>query len=240
MSIFVEISTQRLHTMLEAAKTVINSHRVLAKTGDTVVGELLACADEFIEWDHYPPGDIYDKESHCQAYYHSHGEEERAGENGHFHCFVDEDARPDGLTPVVVPAPDDDGDIESLTHLIGISMNAKSIPHKLFTVNRWVTDEILYSAEDMIGLIDLFEIDIAKPSWPVNLWLGGMVQLFRPQIEQLLRDRDETYAQWQIANPDDAEMFENEDLEVTSTMDISVDDQVAGVIAELETRGETL
>lgn len=231
------LSNDRLQEMVGAAETIINVHRVLAKSGDTVVGELLKTRDEgFIEWRHYPPGDIYDKESCCQAYYHAH----RADENGHFHIFVDEGGRPKDMEAVFVPAPDCKGNIETLTHLISISMDEMSIPVKLFTVNHWVTDEILYSAEDMITLLDDFELDIAKPSWPVNLWLTAMVRLFRADIEQLLRERDETYDRWRAEHyggkHDDA-MFLNEDLQIASSRDISVDELVPALLAEMESRG---
>lgn len=239
---FSGCSTERLQYMAEAAETVIDCHRVLAKTGDSIVGELLKTREHYVKWQHYPKGDIYDKEFHCQAYYHSHGEEKREGENGHFHCFLDKDARPENLTPIFRPGPKSagkkKGKKETLTHLVGISINETSIPHRLFTVNRWVTDEVLYSAQDMIAMIDLFEIDIAQPSWPVNQWLTGMVRLFRPQIEQILIERDETYAAYAETHPEVENIYNDRDLEITSQIEISVDDQVQAILAELERRGE--
>ncbi|HSR70967.1 MAG TPA: hypothetical protein VLL72_01180, partial [Kiloniellales bacterium] len=80
--------------MAEAGRAVVEAHRVLARTGDNVVGELLRDHDTFYEWDHYPPGDVYDRESHAQYYYHAHPPEQRfPGEHGHFHTFL----RPKGM-----------------------------------------------------------------------------------------------------------------------------------------------
>ena len=45
--------------MLGAGLEVLNCHRVLAKTGDNIVGELIKGHESFYEWDHYPPGDVY-------------------------------------------------------------------------------------------------------------------------------------------------------------------------------------
>lgn len=218
---------------------VLNCHRVLAKTDDTIVGELLKDHDGFYEWKHYPRGDAYDPESHCQYYYHTHSIGDREAEHGHFHCFLDYDARPDGLMPILMPAPDEDGDTETLSHLVGISMDEMSIPVRLFTVNRWVTDEVLYKAEDMIGMIDNFEIDTAQPSWPVNVWVSAMVQLYYPQVCELLTLRDRAFEDWQAGHPGESreEMWENHDLEVTSVIEISVDDQIQVLVAEAGRRG---
>src|SRR3546814_14192456 len=69
---------------------------------DNLVGELLKNNGTFYEWDHYPPGDVYDHETHGQYYYHAHAADQRFdGEHGHFHTFV----RPKGMPPGVRPAP---------------------------------------------------------------------------------------------------------------------------------------
>src|SRR3546814_9593792 len=60
----------------------VEIRRVLAKTGDNLVGELLKHSGTFYEWDHYPPGDVYDHETHGQCYYHAHAADQRF-ENEH-------------------------------------------------------------------------------------------------------------------------------------------------------------
>ena len=90
--------------MQEAGRTVVNCHRILGKTSDNIVGELLRDYNDFFEWDHYPEGDVYDFETHGQYYYHAHPKEERPGEHGHFHTFL----RPDGMPPGIRPAPVED------------------------------------------------------------------------------------------------------------------------------------
>ena len=64
-----------------------------------------------------------------------------------------------------------------------------------------------------------------------------MIRLFRPQIEALLVERDQTIDDWQRANPD-GDVYEDRDLEVTSCIDISIDEQMTAVRETLVHRGE--
>ena len=143
---------------------------------------------------------------------------------------------PPGITPAKLPGlvlPEDPND--ALSHLVAIAMTPAGLPFRLFTVNRWVTGEVWYTADDVIRLLDVFKIDHAQPSWPVNRWVSAMVQLFKPQIADLLRARDRKVAQWQERAPD-VDVFEDRDLEVTSFLDISVDAQVQSVASALMER----
>jgi hypothetical protein len=55
-----------------------------------------------------------------------------------------------------------------------------------------------------------------------------MMRLFRPQIEWLLRERDEAMDIWQKANPDTL-VYADHRLEVPSVVEISVDTQAQRV-----------
>ena len=219
--------------MTEAGRTVIECHRVLAKTGDNVVGELLRGAGTFYEFNHYPDGDIYDSESHAQFYYHAH----RKDEHGHFHTFL----REAGMKQGVGPAPQSEADFmadrdDRLSHLIAVSMDSRGIPVALFTTNRWVTAENWYAAEQVCDMVDRFDIDHSQPSWPTNLWITAMLRLFRPQIADLLHRRDAAVEEWRTRHPD-TDVFEDRGLEVTSWLDISVDDQVRAIETALHADG---
>jgi Domain of unknown function (DUF6969) len=223
-----------LETMAGAGDEVVECVRVLAKTGDNLVGELLRAEDKFFEWDHYPKGDVYDPETHAQYYYHAHPADDRVGEHGHFHTFLRPGGMPNGVTPAPLPdytTPADAND--ALSHLVAISMDKYGLPIKLFTTNRWVTGETWYRAPDVVAMLDRFEMDLAQPSWPVNRWLTAMVRLFRPQIASLLEERDRTLAAWQARRPK-ANPFEDRGLEVTSHLEISVDGQIRAVRAALK------
>lgn len=223
-----------LEAMLAAGARVLESKRVLANTGDNVVGELLRDSATFYEWNHYPEGDVFDAKSNSQYYYHAHPKDERPGEHGHFHTFL----RPKGMPPGIEPAPvpnytEPDGENDALSHLIAISCDRQGDPIKLFTTNRWVTGEYWYRAGDVIRMLNYFSIDHVRPSWAVNIWLSNMLVLFRPQIRNLIEERDRVVENW-AAEHDSADVYEDRDLEVTSECDISVEAQLAVVRNALE------
>ena len=231
-----KLATDELHAMQEAGEFVRECYRVLAKTDDNIVGELLKGEETFYEWNHYPDGDVYDPGTHSQYYYHAHPAEERQGEHGHFHTFL----RPDGMPPDIRPAPvpdfepPEDPD-DALSHIIAISMDRKGFPIKLFTTNRWVTGEVWYAAGDVCRLLHLFNIDHAQPSWPVNIWITNMLVLFRPQIKSLIHARDRVVSEWQRSHPDE-NVYEARALEVASEVSIDVDAQLLAVAEALASR----
>jgi len=225
-----DLESRELEAMALAGQQVVEVYRVLAKTGDNVVGELLRGIDTFYEWDHYPKGDIYDRETHSQYYYHAHAADQRfPGEHGHFHTFLRPKGMPPGLAPAEIPGrpvPEDPND--ELSHLIAVAMTPAGFPFRLFSTNRWVTGETWYRADDVIALLGRFNIDHARPSWPANRWITALVGLFRPQIAELVRERDRAVAAWAERHPD-GDVFEDRNLEITSYMDIDVEAQIRGV-----------
>ena len=233
MVTLTELSRGELETMLAAGEEILECSRVLGNTNDNIVGEALRDQGKFYEWDHYPKGDVYDHQSHAQYYYHAHPAELRGGEHGHFHTFLRAKGMPRGVTP----APHDDtsewpaGD-DALSHLIGVSMDSKGIPIALFSTNRWVTGETWYAGRDVRAMLDRFVIDHARPSWPVNRWITAMLRLYRPQIRELVTARDAAVEAWRAKHPD-RDVFEDRELEITSRIAISVDEQIAAVRAAL-------
>ena len=224
------LSSDRLDAMWQAGQEVIECHRVLVKTGDNVVSEVLPKDRTFRQFDHCPAGDVYDRSSHSQFYYHSH----RPGEHGHFHTFLRERGMPEGMVPVEQSEMDymrqrDD----RLSHLIAISMDQRGLPIALFTTNRWVTAENWFSGIDVCAMLDHFDVDLARPSWPTNRWIGAMLRLFRPQIIDLVLQRDTVMQDWQERHPD-LDVFEDRRLEITSELEISIDAQMARIATELQ------
>lgn len=227
---FDSVPSEELEVLALAGQQVVEVYRVLAKTGDNVVGELLRGTETFYEWDHYPKGDVYDRETHSQYYYHAHAADQRfPGEHGHFHTFLRPKGMPPGIAPAAIPGrpvPKDPSD--ELSHLIAIAMTPAGHPFRLFSTNRWVTGETWYRAEDVIALLDYFSIDHARPSWPTNRWITALLGLFKPQIVELVRARDRAVEAWVERRPD-GDVFEDRDLEITSYMDIDVEAQVRAV-----------
>ncbi|MEQ8505209.1 MAG: hypothetical protein RIB80_07775 [Rhodospirillales bacterium] len=240
-------STARLKDMEQAAATVQENLRKLASQSATVITEILKGQGDFVPWDHYPAGDVYDWDSHAQYYYHAHPADNPAPggpygfwkrEHGHFHTFLRAKGMPPGTLPADVPGVDTNQDSDTaLCHIVAISMNEDGLPFRLFTTNRWVTGEQWHDAETVIGLIDRFSLTCALPSRPVNSWITAMLRLFRPQVEELLRQRDAALAN-RLSRPATVEpsAFDDRGLEITSVMEISIEDQMDMLTAELRRR----
>lgn len=233
---FSQCSRADLITMAAAGEQIRECYRLLRKGGGNIVAELLRGHDDFFEWEHYPQGDVYDPETHSQYYYHSHPGNHRQGEHGHFHTFL----RPQGMPAHVRPAAladraATDGGNGALSHLIAISMNDLGYPVRLFTTNRWVTGEVWYHSRDVCGMLDRFHMDLAYPSLTVNIWITGMIQLFRPQIERLLNARDQALAARQ-ARRREINAYEDRAFEIASSIEVSVEDQLLGAQAALRAR----
>lgn len=215
------------NAMSSARAEVLACHRALKKGGLNVVGEVLKGQGDFVEFDHYPSDDVFDHESHSQYYYHAHRGESEAGEHGHFHLFLRAAGMPVGCRPIDYPLATDvwpTGN-EALSHLVAISMDEWGMPIGLFCTNRWVTAEAWYPAEQVIVMLDHFSIDHASPNWVVNRWMTAMVRLFRPEIEFLLRQRDQVLADWQNAHPGE-DVFEDRQLDITGRLAISIPDTI--------------
>ncbi len=225
------LSRGRLEEMRLAGEAILDCYRVLQKAEQNIVGQCIAHQGTFYELDHYPKGDVYDREHHAQYYYHSHRKE--SGEHGHFHTFVRAKGMPKGILPVAYKgkAKRPTGD-DALAHFIAISMSGPGFPVSLFTTNRWVTDETFYKAEDNIAMLDRFKIDHTFPCLAVNRWITALVDLFRPQIKELMLVRDKTIKNWAATHPG-IDVYEDRDLEITSIMNIDVDRQIAAVEAAL-------
>ncbi len=225
---FDTLTLSELHSMRDGADMVVEAHRALKKGGLNVVGECLKNQGTFYEMQHYPKGDVYDNESHCQYYYHNHRED--MDEHGHFHTFM----RAAGMKSSMKPVPYD-GDVswplgkDAISHVISISMDSAGFPIGLFATNRWVTGEAWYSCDHVVNMLDSWEIDHAFPNQSVNLWISGMVKLFKPQIVTLLQQRDAVVAEWGQQHPDQ-DVFEDRRLEVTGEYQISVNKQHASIL----------
>lgn len=200
----------------------------LRKVGYNLVGEVLKDQGQFVKLAHYPKGDVYDRDSHSQYYYHAH----RDGEHGHFHCFLRAAGMPRGVAPVSAAATHDwpKGD-KALAHLVAISMDRFGVPLRMFTTNQWVTGETWYPAADMLRMIDRFSVDHAFPSWPTNLWLTAMFGLFRPQIAALITARDTALHAHAATVKGDP--FEDRGLETITECPISIDAQMTAIAAAL-------
>jgi len=228
-----------------AAATLRECGRDVVRRGSSILREITEGALEIPEWRRYPEGEVYDAATHAQYFYHRHPVAGRArsgeaSEHGHFHLFLRAEGMPAGSAPLVVPemavanapvppqsAPLKRGARDEVVHLVAVSIDARGKPIRLFTTNRWVTGETWYGADDVIRMLDHFDLLTAAPSLLLNRWLAALVQLFRPEIAMLLRNRDKTVQEWQWRWCRRGHVFEDTRLEVMSSFDIDLQARLA-------------
>ena len=212
-----DIANQQHHY----ANIILDTYQTLAEQQSNVVWELLKTTDTVYEWEHYPHGDV--KNQLSQYYYHSHPSQDsdRVPEHGHFHCFIRKPATLTTATPLRISEKHlTDHKKDNLCHLVAIAINEHSQPTAFFTVNHWVVQGIWYSAEVVSHFLDQFNFLEDQSTLPTSRWISAMVQLFKPQIQELLQHRDHVIQKWNEENPTE-DVFADKRLEVTSIYKLS-------------------
>jgi hypothetical protein len=237
----LRVSRAEIEQMTSAAAVILDCRRELASRHADLLSEVTAGSAVISQWRHYPEGEAYDPKSHSQYFFHTHGAKGPAAEQGHFHTFLRAEGMPIGVAPLLLPelavadalapppqaAPLKHGTRDEVSHLIAIAIDLRGAPIRLFTTNRWVTGETWYRADDVIRMLDRFAITAEEPSAVLNRWIGAVIGLFRPQIAALLRARDDTVMAWRRRRR--TPVFEDLRLEVTSSLDVELDAQLAFV-----------
>ena len=229
------LTDAQLQEIYKAGLEAMHWKSILEKTEDTPITELLR-GEEMLNYDsEYPRDTVQDHETGSQYYFHCHSD--RPEEYGHFHTYVVSSGIPNKIR-AVKPALNGEhaNDRRTHAHLVAIVTNGRGEPENLFTINHWSAQEACYSADDMVKILDRFDVTHAVPSYPLNRWVSAVMRLFRPQIIQLFIEREATIESFQQANPDTPAMA-NEALEVTSNAEISVSTQLNAAGTELAQRG---
>jgi hypothetical protein len=243
-----------LERMAEAGAVVRASMEALVRQGRNVVSEAVRDGGDFVAWRHYPETDIYDPGSHAQFYYHAHSPGERlAAEHGHFHTFLRPRGMVPGTRPLVLPElaiadapaqpetptlppaiqPNQGAGNDKPSHLVAIAMDAHGRPIRLFTTNRWVTGETWYAADAVAAMLGRFRVELPGPAPLVNRWITAMFRLFRPQMAELLVARDAGIMSWRRRHRGKIHVFEDRRLEVVSSLEIDLEEQLARIEAAL-------
>lgn len=197
-----------------AAAELVAATLEMAESGRTLMQRVVP-DDGFRVWDHYPSDDAVDRTSGARWFYHAHPPEEReGGEHGHFHLFLDRDAFGD-QAPVAGPVAPAPGDAR-VVHIAGLKIDLAGVPTHLFTVNRWVTDEWLFDAQDILRRLPGFDLGEANGDPLVNRWLTAAVAAFEPEIARILAERDRAIAGAAPA------FFEDREAEVLSSIPVDL------------------
>lgn len=166
--------------MQAAAHDLINCLQDFAERGQVPLAAVVRENDAPCLWQHYQSDAAAPLGSQPQAlhyYYHSHGVTGALkNEHGHYHLFAqlgaDEDGKP------------------RYTHIVAIGVDARGLPLRLFTTNRWVTDETWLPAERVIEAGERIAAGSEPTDDPAERWLRAQLGIFAPQIAALLRHRD--------------------------------------------------
>jgi len=181
------------------ADLLIASTTQMFQSGKPLMSRLFDDGSTAEAWAHYPPGDVVNGTASSRYFYHSHPPEEReADEHGHFHLFLGKhvfdkaigaaSSAPDAM---ILPPPMPDGQVRAdVVHFAALSIGYDGLPLRWFGTNRWVTDEWLYPAQDVIDRLGQFDLRGPSGDPLVNDWLTAMVHLASNEIADLLHERD--------------------------------------------------
>lgn len=209
-----------------AGLQLLETYSKLAQRGEHLLGSLLG-GQAPRQWSHYPQDDAIDKGSGFQWFYHSHSPEDRPGsaEHGHIHLFARRNLwsrrlQSAGELAFAELAEGADPWVNT-RHLLTIGFDAKGIPKNLFTVNSWVTGDLMLSASNTALLLDQMTLDTGNED--VDTVLECIVKLYKDEIRDLLLRRDSLLYQKRAPG-----ILGDERLEVLSDIAINVDQKLAG------------
>jgi hypothetical protein len=224
-------NTPDVATRLRGAGAIVRTYRKLAATGTHIVAPVLKGAAP-VQWEHYPFENAFSSNGRYQWYYHSHSPADRpaAEEHGHFHLF----ARMEGIQRRLDPARERrflatlaaEESPAPTRHLLGVGLNAQGVPISLFTVNRWVTGDLMLSGPTTVELLESMTLKTGFPA--IDAVLVGLARLYQADIRALIRRRDATL---RSRARQGAGTLDDERLEVLSELQLDIDRPIAWAMA---------
>lgn len=210
-----------------AGPRLLAVYGALAERGEHLFGGLLGGAQPR-QWAHYPEDDAIDRASGYQWFYHPHSPEDRPGaaEHGHVHLFA---RRPLWARRLRSRAERDFAELcggpqvtPDTRHLLAIGFDAKVLPISLFTVNSWVTGDLMLSAPLTRELLSSMRLDTGHGE--VDAVIESTIRLCLPEIEALLSRRDQA-----LAGHAEVSKLEDSALELLSESPIDLDERLQAV-----------
>ncbi len=163
-----------------AARGALTRQLRLAQHGRSMLHPFIGRSKHFEIWEHYPRRDVVDDTGRWQFYFHAHdpaepGAERHPQEHGHIHLFR---RSPQGR----------------LTHLVGLSLDARGLPLCWFATNQWVTGERWQPAAALVPHLPAIALPLRGPLAGAALWLADMVRFYAEPLREMLLRRDEAVA----------------------------------------------
>ncbi|RUP24760.1 MAG: hypothetical protein EKK45_23275 [Curvibacter sp.] len=204
-----------------AGSRLIQTYTTLAERGEHLFAGLLGGSVPK-QWAHHPNDDAMDATRGYQWFYHSHSPEDRPGglEHGHIHLFA---RRPlwgrRQRSKSELDFAKLYGNTESSAntrHLLAIGFDPKGLPRSLFTVNSWVTGDLMLGAPLTLELLSVMALDTGYPE--VDTVIESTVQLYLLELHELMAARDQALAAHVGFNK-----LEDEAMELLSEIAVDLD-----------------
>lgn len=217
-----------------AGLRLLEAYAGVAARGEHLLGRLLA-GQAPRQWAHYPQDDAVDRASGYQWFYHSHSPEDRPGaaEHGHIHLFA---RKPlwgrrlqSGSERAFAELCGNPAAKPQTRHLLAIGFNAKGLPISLFTVNSWVTGDLMLGANLTLELLSSMALDSGYSE--VDAVIESVVRLCAPQLQALMQRRDNALR----SHPAPGKL-QDEALELLSEVRIDLDARLLALSAASQTR----
>lgn len=180
------------------------------------------------QWAHYPDDDAIDAGNGYQWFYHSHAPEDRRGavEHGHIHLFARRALwarRLQSRQERKLAALQGRVRAEVNTrHLLGIGLDARGIPVSLFTVNSWVTGDLMLGAENTELLLKRMKLNTGYRE--IDKVIECVVSLCEEEIRALLLARDRALFRRRTTK-----ILQDKDLEILSELPVDLDWKIRAI-----------
>ncbi len=218
---------QNANAARAAGQRLLRVYATLARRKAHLLDRLLA-GHRPLQWAHYPDDDAIDESHGYQWFYHSHSPEDRpdTAEHGHFHLFARRKLWSRRLQSrceraFAHLAEPDCADVDT-RHLLGVGLNAKGIPISLFTVNSWVTGDLMLSAENTEALLAGLKLKTGHAA--IDAVLECVVALCCVEIRGLLAARDQALFGWKRPR-----VLADKRLEILSETGIDIDARLRAI-----------
>ncbi|MGS0742961.1 DUF6969 family protein [Glaciimonas sp. GG7] len=213
-----------------AGRRLLDTYAGLAERGVHLLGRLLA--DQAPQqWAHYPEDDAIDKSSGYQWFYHSHSPEDRPGavEHGHIHLFARKplwgrrrQSRSERAFAELCGNPSANS---TTRHLLTIGFDSKGLPISLFTVNSWVTGDLMLGPDLSLELISSMELNTGHPD--IDAVIESVTRLCEPELRELMWRRDDA-----LHSHPAADKLRDETLELLSEVRIDLDAKLSAFMTD--------
>lgn len=217
-------------SLAAAGLRLLDTYAGLAARGAHLLGRLLA-GQAPQQWAHYPEDDAIDKSSGYQWFYHSHSPEDRpdAVEHGHIHLFARRplwgrrlQSRSERAFAELCGNPS----AKSTTrHLLSIGFNPKGLPVSLFTVNSWVTGDLMLGADLSLELLMSMKLGTGYPE--IDAVIESVTRLCESELRELMWQRDDA-----LRSHSAADKLQDEALELLSEVRIDLDAKLSAFMTD--------